>query len=356
MTRHRMLALAVALTCSSAVSMSPATARTNLSTNTDANSGEALLAVVQQDLHRVDLVSAQRNGLPVVRRLGRRGRGQGELILPGGAAVGPGGVVWVSDSGNNRLQRFDRNGEVDLVVRDLAGHGALSQPGALAFDPERGHLFVTDTDHDRVVVLDGDGRALATWGVPGQAAGSLLRPHGIALSPDGATVYVIDLVSPRVQAFTPGGGFVRATGTGPGAPSIVNPTAISTGPDGDVYLTDETLGRVSRLSPDLEILDTWGGSHGSGPGAFYNPQGVAVDARGRVWVVDYGNHRGQVFTTTGEFLSTFLDGQVGMLEAKEVHTSAGRLPPYAVLVGGAVMILVEIARRTRGRRTVLEPL
>lgn len=260
------------------------------------------------------------------------------------------------DSGNNRLQRFDGKGEVDLVVDRLGGYGDLSRPGALALAPAGDRLYVTDTGHDRVVVLGRDGRALTAWGTPGQGPGSMLRPHGIALSPDGASVYLIDLVSPRVQVFTPDGRFVRATAEGPADPAIINPTAISAGPDGTVYLTDETLGRVSRFSPELEFLDAWGGAHGSGPGAFYNPQGVAVDAAGRVWVVDYGNHRGQTFSPTGEFLFTFLDGQVGVIE-EAGDDSAGHRSASFALVAGAVMIVVETGRRARarGRRRAVVP-
>jgi hypothetical protein len=79
-----------------------------------------------------------------------------------------------------------------------------------------------------------------------------------------------------------------------------------------VYLTDETLGRVIRFSADLRPLMGWGGPHGSAPGSFYNPQGVAVDRTGRVWVVDYGNHRGETFTSSGRFLFAFEEGQIGV--------------------------------------------
>lgn len=87
--RRRLLALTLAIIWSA---VAPAAARTNLSTNT--GTIEAPLAVVQEDLHRVDVVSLERDGTRVTRRLGRRGSGPGELLLPGGAAVAHGGAVW----------------------------------------------------------------------------------------------------------------------------------------------------------------------------------------------------------------------------------------------------------------------
>jgi DNA-binding beta-propeller fold protein YncE len=41
------------------------------------------------------------------------------------------------------------------------------------------------------------------------------------------------------------------------------------------------------------------GGPGSGPGRFHAPSGIAVDARGQVWVADTGNHRVQAFTRDG---------------------------------------------------------
>ena len=54
----------------------------------------------------------------------------------------------------------------------------------------------------------------------------------------------------------------------------------------------------------FEFLREWG-SHGSEPGQFDNPEGVAVGGRHikeDVYVADTGNHRVQIFTTNGNFL------------------------------------------------------
>jgi len=72
-------------------------------------------------------------------------------------------------------------------------------------------------------------------------------------------------------------------------------------PDGHVYVTD-TSQRVAELSPDLEVVRTWGGS-GTGEGELRLVQGsIAVDDDGRVYVSDTGNFRIQVFSANGRFL------------------------------------------------------
>jgi Ca2+-binding RTX toxin-like protein/streptogramin lyase len=47
------------------------------------------------------------------------------------------------------------------------------------------------------------------------------------------------------------------------------------------------------------------GSYGSGNGQFSHPAGVALDAKGNLWVVDQGNNRIQKFNEAGEYVSQF---------------------------------------------------
>jgi hypothetical protein len=72
-------------------------------------------------------------------------------------------------------------------------------------------------------------------------------------------------------------------------------------PDGRVYVTD-TSQQVAELSPDLEVIRTWGGT-GTAPGKFRFVQGsIAVGPDGHVYVADTGNFRVQVFTAAGRFV------------------------------------------------------
>ena len=47
------------------------------------------------------------------------------------------------------------------------------------------------------------------------------------------------------------------------------------------------------------------GTHGSGDGQFANPEGVAVDSTGKIYVSDSENNRIQVFDNSGTFLFKF---------------------------------------------------
>ena len=73
------------------------------------------------------------------------------------------------------------------------------------------------------------------------------------------------------------------------------------GADGRVYVTDSSQ-QVAELTPDLEVVRTWGSS-GAGEGQFRLVQGsIAVGPDGSVYVSDTGNFRVQVFTAGGRYV------------------------------------------------------
>jgi hypothetical protein len=62
--------------------------------------------------------------------------------------------------------------------------------------------------------------------------------------------------------------------------------------------------RIVEYGPDGEFRRTIGGP-GLGRVQFHKPRGLAQDERGRVIVIDWGNHRGQILSTEGEYIESF---------------------------------------------------
>jgi DNA-binding beta-propeller fold protein YncE len=113
---------------------------------------------------------------------------------------------------------------------------------------------------------------------------------------------------PRVQAFKADGTFRKAWGSYGMAPGqIIVACHLSPWSNGDVYVTDDALNRVTKFDNEGNFITMWG-RLGNGPGEFYHLQGIAIDSKNRVWVLDYGNHRGQVFDLNGNFLFFFGEG------------------------------------------------
>ena len=84
-----------------------------------------------------------------------------------------------------------------------------------------------------------------------------------------------------------------------------NPDGVAVDSSGYVYVADTFNYRIQKFSPTGTFVTGWG-SQGGGNGQFAYPIGVAVDSSGYVYVVEAGfNHRIQKFTSTGTFVTAW---------------------------------------------------
>ncbi len=79
-----------------------------------------------------------------------------------------------------------------------------------------------------------------------------------------------------------------------------NPQHLAVDTAGNLYVTDTGSNRVLRLSSSGAYLAQWG-SPGTNAGQFSSPLGIAIDANNNVWVADKGNARVQKFSTNGNY-------------------------------------------------------
>ncbi len=131
------------------------------------------------------------------------------LIDPVGSVAGQG-------SGEGAFDMFDATiaslsaafGELGLIkkdrmrfalLKDNAPPGTLSFPGKVAADEREGRLFVSDSNHNRVLVMTPEGLVVDTIGsgAQGRADGtfgeaSFFRPQGLAYDPGKDALYIAD--------------------------------------------------------------------------------------------------------------------------------------------------------------------
>lgn len=243
---------------------------------------------------------------------GSTGSGPGELHRPIGIAVDGSGFVYVSDAGNNRIQKFTAGGD---FVREWGGTGEA--PGELRRPMHMdlvgdSVLYVAEYLNDRIqrFRLDGTPAGIIAEDTVSED-GALDAPGGVALAPGGdGDVWIADFFQHRAALYGQEGGYRGRVGSsGRGLPGRLHyPTDVAFGPDGTAYVADAYNHRIQRFSSDGRRLDTWGGPLGLGipgpwKGWFSVATGVYVDDRGRVFVADFYNDRIQVFGSSGEFVA-----------------------------------------------------
>lgn len=183
----------------------------------------------------------------------------------------------------------------------------LSKPYAVAV--HQGRVFVSDTVARVISVFDvPEGRYFK---IGEDDPGRLAKPIGIDV--DGAgNLYVADASAKAIMVYDRDGKFMRRLGDASMFDRLTSVTVDSKGEK--LYVVD--IGGVSSENHRVRVLDAQSGSllfdigkRGTGPGEFNLPRDVAIGKDGKLYVVDGGNFRIQVFDADGKFLNNF--GKIG---------------------------------------------
>jgi len=228
---------------------------------------------------------------------GSPGEEPGQFSEPWGIAVGGDDNVYVADTWNHRLQKFTADGEFITywgVFQDTGGElldpqGMFYGPRDIAIDAE-GNLYVTDTGNKRVQKFDSEGNPLGQWGGGGADPGQFLEPVGIAVDAQGS-IYVADTWNQRIQVFDGDFQFLMQWRVEAWlGESIANKPYLAVDGEGNVYTTDPEGYRVLVLDSTGELVRIFG-KYGTDEASFDLPIGIALDQEGNVYVSDSNNHR-----------------------------------------------------------------
>ena len=185
----------------------------------------------------------------------------------------------------------------------------MGAPASVAFDSKR-HMIVLNRGPQALMEFDENGKFLRAFG-----EGLFTRTHGLRIDGDG-NYWVTDVSAHIVVKMSPQGQVLLTLGTKGQAGDwneatqsrhFNEPNDLAFGRNGDLFVvqghTPGTRGdpRVLKFDKNGNFIKSWGGK-GTEPGKFEVAHGIAVDAKGLLWVADRENQRIQVFDQDGQFV------------------------------------------------------
>ena len=185
----------------------------------------------------------------------------------------------------------------------------MGATAAAAFDAN-GHLWVLTRGAVAFFEFDDKGTYLRSFGNK-----LFTRAHGLRIDRDG-NLWAGDVGAHTFRKFSRDGQVLLTIGTAgeagdwneaAGSHKLNQPNDVAVAANGDIFIVEgHTPGpkgdaRVLKFDKTGKFLTQWGGK-GTAPGQFEVAHGIAIDAKGLLWVADRENQRIQVFDQKGAFV------------------------------------------------------
>ena len=294
-----------------------------------------------------------------VGQFGAAGAEAGQLSKPSGVAIDQAsGDVYVADTGNHRVQRFDAQGAflsafgwgVDDGTAALqtctsgceagiagTGDGQLSSPAGIAVDPTSGDVYVANRENGIIERFETSGAYVSSFGGyeegnPEKFSYPLSFGNDIAVDSTGRIFVSNGYATPaRVAVFSAAGAFESSI-TGSGANALINGSSLAIDSADNLYVLDP-------FRSEVEVFDA--------SGAFVRREAKEVGAAG-IAVNPANGHLFVEGTRSAPRSATALVARAAASPTSSPPPSSGPVPP-----GRSQPLPLERRDRNRLRRHAL---
>ncbi|MBC7388717.1 MAG: SMP-30/gluconolactonase/LRE family protein [Opitutaceae bacterium] len=258
---------------------------------------------------------------------------------PNGIALDVEDNLYVADASNNSIRKISPTGLVSTLAgsriqgsaNGQGSEASFNSPNGVAVDAD-GNVYVADYGNRKIRKITPTGivSTLAGSGLEGSVDGigitaSFIRPSSIAVDAT-KNVYVTDESNHKIRKISSSGFVSTLAGSGSigstdgqgTAASFYYPNGIAVDAYGNIYVGDTDNEKIRKISPTglvttLAGFGVPGSTDENGTLATFNsPQGVAVDAKGNLFVADFSNYKIRKIT-----LGSVLYVEKNKLEMKE---------------------------------------
>ena len=274
-------------------------------------------------LETSSLATSAPNPNEFVDQLGGFGTKDGKLKEPHGIVLSKSGDIIVADTGNSRVQVFDKNYKFKKALTNKN----FKKPTGVTTD-SKGNIYISDCLGDKIYKYSKNYNFLKSWGGSLELTKSILdnekelaTSHGKFFCPYSLTtdeddnIYTTDMYNNRIQKFTSNGKFLLTFGS---RSISTDPQTFLTGRDGTVpkttfknpssityknnklFVADTFNNRVQVFDKDGDFIKQFGGV-GNFIGRFNAPSGIAVDNDGNIYVSEFKGSKVTVFNKHYQF-------------------------------------------------------